>query len=364
LEGRAAEMALEIRKADMARRDSANKYQELLAEHNNLRKMYMDADAKATRDARQMIELQSRLEQVQYQLTGESNSRAALTKDNYLLRSQIAEMSSAQEPLRDEQYYILEFTQIRSDIESWAAKETRTTTKPFLSETASLQLISHLKTYGETGSNAAEWFQHKERKFFQERRNQIALIRHLIAVVLFDQVFNRFAFGFDRNYSTYFTDVEKLICKQGLVIYKPGWLIGTYSLTKILTIRQAIGQAVITLQKDSVPTLRSSAINSLIRLLQELLPKTRNENIQTFAVKVMDKSIALKTAMTEEQAIYRSDFFDSGEDFQETWIEIDPNDNPNNTIAMCTFPCLRRFTTNQIERQWIPIVKATAKLNH
>src|SRR5271154_2949643 len=95
-----------------------------------------------------------------------------------------------------------------------------------------------------------------------------------------------------------------------------------YSLTKILTIRQAIGQAVVTLQKNAIPSMRSSAINSLIRLLQVLLSNTPNEKIQVFAVKVMDKSISLKTAMTEEQAIYRCDFFESGDDFEDAWMEI------------------------------------------
>jgi hypothetical protein len=94
-----------------------------------------------------------------------------------------------------------------------------------------------------------------------------------------------------------------------------------------------------------------------------LQSNTPIERIQVFAVKVMDKSISLKTAMTEEQAIYRCNFFDSGDDFEDAWMEIDRNDNPNNTVSMCTFPCLRRFTTDQIERQWIPIVKATTKLN-
>jgi hypothetical protein len=212
-------VTLEKRKAERERRDAANKYHELLAEHNSLRKMYTDADTKAAHDTRQIIQLQNQLQQAQHQLVGESNSRATLTKDNYLLRAQITEMSSAQEPLRDEQFYILEFNQIRMDVESWAAKETRTMPKQFLPEPASSQLFSLLKTYGETGSNVAEWFRHKDRRFFQERRNQIALIRHLIAVVLFDQVFDRFAFGFDRNYSKYFIDIEKLICKHGLVVY-------------------------------------------------------------------------------------------------------------------------------------------------
>jgi hypothetical protein len=219
LEKRVAELTFEKRKADTERRDAAHKYQELLAEHNSLQKLYTDAHISATHDGRQIIELQNQLKQVQHQFVGECNSRETLTSDNYLLRSQIVEMNSAQEPLRDEQFYVLEFNQIRIDVESWAAKETRTMPKQYLPEQQSLQLISLLKTYGETGSNAAEWFRHKDRRFFQERRNQIALIRHLIAVVLFDQVFDRFAFGFERGYSKYFSDVEKLICKHGLVVY-------------------------------------------------------------------------------------------------------------------------------------------------
>jgi hypothetical protein len=135
-------------------------------------------------------------------------------------------------------------------------------------------------------------------------------------------------------------------------------------LTTILTIRQAIGQSVVNLQANAIDTFRTPTINMIIRLLQILLPGTPAQRIQAFGVRVIDKSISLKTAMTEEQAIYRCDFFDSGDDFQAAWMEIDPSDNPASKISMCSFPCLRRFTTDMVERQWIPIVKATVKLNN
>ena len=134
-------------------------------------------------------------------------------------------------------------------------------------------------------------------------------------------------------------------------------------MTTILTIRQAIGQSVVNLQANAIDTFRTPAINMIIRLLQILLPGTPAERIQAFGVRVIDKSISLKTAMTEEQAIYRCDFFDSGDNFQAA--EIDPSDNPASKISTCSFPCLRRFTTTDMfERQWIPIVKATVKLNN
>lgn len=154
-------------------------------------------------------------DQTKQQLAEESNTRLALAKDNHLLRSQISEMSIAQEPLREEQYYILEFTQLRMDIESWAAKETRNMTKQMLSDQEYSQVVQVLRSCGETGRNAAEWFQRIHPRTWQDRRSKIGLIRHFVAVVLFDHVLERFSFGFDRVWSKYFTDMEKLICRNG-----------------------------------------------------------------------------------------------------------------------------------------------------
>ena len=78
---------------------------------------------------------------------------------------------------------------------------------------------------------------------------------------------------------------------------------------------------------------------------------------------LMDKSIALRTAMTEEQAIYRCYFYDHGESFDGEWVEIASGEKPVGKITMCTFPGLRRLTMNEGKKQFMPIVKATAKLD-
>jgi hypothetical protein len=221
LEHRLAELNLAKSQSDKDKQDALSKYNNLLAEHNSLLTVYKAADSAATTTSRQLHDLHTKLDQTHQQLIKESNARTALAKDNRLLRSQITEMSSAQEPLREEQYYILEFTQIRMDIESWAAKETRNMPKQTLSEQECAQLVQSLSACGETGINAAEWFQRRDRRGWQDRRSRICLIRHFVAVVLFGHVFERFAFSFDRTWSKYFSDMEKLICKNGAPIPSP-----------------------------------------------------------------------------------------------------------------------------------------------
>ena len=143
------------------------------------------------------------------------NARVNLEKDNDLLRAQIADMSNAQEPLREEKYYVFEFRQIGMDIEFWAAKRLRTMPTKSLSNTDSRVIVSELRNCGEYGETASKWFDGKDIKQFKERRNLIVMIRHVVAVVLYDRVFAQFIFGFSRRTSVYFDEVEKRICLNG-----------------------------------------------------------------------------------------------------------------------------------------------------
>lgn len=226
IEAQLAELTLSKSQTDQENRDLLTKYHTLLTDHNRLLSLYRSADRDASSASDKVDALETRLDQTHQQLLKESNARKALAKDNHLLRSQITEMSSAQEPLREERYYVLEFMQIRMDIESLVAKETRNSmSKQSLSEQECAQLVQILKTCGDTGISAAEWFDKKElSRGWQDRRSRIYLIRHFIAAVLFDHVFERFAFGFDRVWSKYFTDMEKLICKNGPLLKFPRYV--------------------------------------------------------------------------------------------------------------------------------------------
>ena len=184
-------------------------------DYNGLLDRYNAVGAKAGETERKLNEARQECKQLQQQLAQESNNRLTVTKDNVLLRAQITDMSSAQEPLREEKYYILEFSQVGMDIDSWAAKETRTMSKESLSENDSLQLCSELQKCGEYGNRATQLFEGKNRMLFQERRHRISLIRHVTAIILFNRVFDLFAFGLSRDYSEYFKNIEARFCLNG-----------------------------------------------------------------------------------------------------------------------------------------------------
>lgn len=68
--------------------------------------------------------------------------------------------------------------------------------------------------------------------------------------------------------------------------------------------------------------------------------------------------------MTEEQAIYRCYFKDSGENFDPDWMEVASGETPHGVVSMCTFPGMRRFTTRNGLKEFVAVVKATTKLNN
>lgn len=192
--------------------------QHLVSEFNSLVDRFKATDLKRMEAESTLNEVRQENKRLQQELAHEADARVALKNDNVLLRAQIAEMTSAQEPLREEKYYVLEFCQIGMDIDSWAAKETRTMSKKPLSEADWRQLFSELYKSGEHGRKAAEGFEAKN-KIFQERRNRIVLIRHVIAVILFDRIFDVFTFGFKRDYAEYFKDIEAQLCRNGFILY-------------------------------------------------------------------------------------------------------------------------------------------------
>lgn len=160
-------------------------------------------------------ELRKERNELRDQLTCETSNALKYETDNELLREQIRDMSRGRDPIHDEGYYISEYTLIRANIESWAAKETRTMTKQPLSQPDFLTIVSELEQCGDHGKRASEWLNSKDRKMFQERRHRIALICHVTAIVLFDRVFDRYVFGFGEKTSRYFEMLEEQIFKKG-----------------------------------------------------------------------------------------------------------------------------------------------------
>lgn len=75
-----------------------------------------------------------------------------------------------------------------------------------------------LRICGETGGNAANWFQRILRGTWQDCRSKIAFIRNFVAIVLFDPVFERLAFGFVKGRKDAESRGRKLSLLKGVTL--------------------------------------------------------------------------------------------------------------------------------------------------
>jgi hypothetical protein len=218
-------LSREVESLELDQTDRNKKYEKLMRDYDKLFTLYNSSLHRHKNDEKQIWVLQNDLETLQSRHLHEENERLRLQKDNALLRSQIAEMTNAQEPLRDEEYYIREFQGISGDIEAWAAKETRSMnrdltrifkkpTHPPL-ENVFGEITTVLCDCGSHGQQASEWLTTMDKSRFQERRYRIAMIRQFCAIVLLDRIFDQFVFGMSKERSDYFREIERSLCKNG-----------------------------------------------------------------------------------------------------------------------------------------------------
>jgi len=131
-----------------------------------------------------------------------------LQKDNDRLRGQIVNMCSAQQPIHDENWFILQFNEIGMDIESWVVKESPSNPSVAISVAEQEALVAEISAWGEMAGHAAEMLGDKLAEIYQNRRKRIPLIRHVVAILLFEGVFDMFTFGFHSGTSDYFKKME------------------------------------------------------------------------------------------------------------------------------------------------------------
>jgi len=134
-------------------------------------------------------------------------------------------------------------------------------------------------------------------------------------------------------------------------------------LSKLLIIRQCIGRASLATVEQNAKTRRKEIIEKLFIILRVLLPLSLKERIEAFAVKLVDKSISLRNAMTTEQAIYQCIFPNYGDVFDERTAETGSGEEPIGNVLICIFPGLKRFTVlKKMSGEFLTVVKAEVKL--
>lgn len=143
------------------------------------------------------------------EIASKSEQNELLKQDNATLRAVIANSKSSAAPCHEESYYVEHLDGLNHLIQSSVAKAFKQSCNQNLSEEAGntvLDIISSIDPWGkqtvETLSRVTIWTLHKD------ARKRIALVRHIIALFLWDSVFDPFAFGLEKNISENLRAVE------------------------------------------------------------------------------------------------------------------------------------------------------------
>lgn len=133
-----------------------------------------------------------------------------------------------------------------------------------------------------------------------------------------------------------------------------------------MLIRQAIARGVLAQTPDQVVAEhRRKVFETFPDFLHMLLPKSRPADILDGVTKIMDKALALRKAMTEEQGVYRCFMIRSGNP-QYSPLEVDVGEDTDvgGTLLMCTSPGLKRHIINdEMTVESTIVVKATGELD-
>jgi hypothetical protein len=122
----------------------------------------------------------------------------ALRNDNEQLRALIVERSMASEPLRGEQFYSQQFRELLAEVETWVAKMDKSRGLQELSTNTANDIVERLGRIGRRGQSSADFLKKNNTLFWRAYRtptSRIQLERHLVAAILFDNIFSPFAFG-------------------------------------------------------------------------------------------------------------------------------------------------------------------------
>ena len=140
------------------------------------------------------------LEELVQKLRGEI---AGLRYDNDEIRSYIVQNETDLKPVKDEEFYIQTFEEIKAEVEMWVAKQAKSHAAQMLPQSNEAKLFETLSTWGETGSRSVQFLapKHYCGVWYSIMRSRIQLIRHLISIFLFDKIFQPFAAGLPDEFS-------------------------------------------------------------------------------------------------------------------------------------------------------------------
>lgn len=151
-------------------------------------------------------------------------------EDNQSLRRYIDNMRNAQEPLRGEEKYTQKFEDLNNKITSWVLKQSKQHANTALKDSkVRTAVLTKLESFGVHGQHTATCVRSSFPQLYNSKKTRAPLIRHILALFLFDRVFYPFAFALkptdsklSHDSSHYLTFIEDELFEQGqpIILYK------------------------------------------------------------------------------------------------------------------------------------------------
>ena len=121
--------------------------------------------------------------------------------------------------IRSEEYYIQSFEELKADLEMWIAGYTKANVSQGVSAANETCILGTLESLGARGraSSAFLTMNQSIRLWFKDIRLRIPLIRHFVAIFLFDQIFDPFAVGLSPELTDTLSWMDADLMSQGLI---------------------------------------------------------------------------------------------------------------------------------------------------
>ena len=286
---------------------------------------------------------------------------AAAQTDNEILRDVITSRTISQEPIHTEDYYKRAFNDLKSNMYDIVATLSRGHPKENLTPAFQTKVLDMIADFGEHATCSSKYLKDHLGGLNLSRLYRIPLLRHIFAIFLFDRVFSPFAFPMTKEASNYLISIEDDLFSQGYSLshYLP--IIG-HDYNKLIMIRQAIAHGVISSCQSQIPAAREESIKKLSSVFEILLRHARPKAIAAAAAKIMDAAIKLKNEMAGERGVYRIFLICCGRPVLPEQINTGDEEQAGETLLMCTFPGLKRYTVEDDVKMETMLIKADGEV--
>lgn len=135
------------------------------------------------------------------------------------LRSQIYSMATGRATVHDDDYYAGKFNELKCLIETEMLKLSQAHKGHVLSDEVPERLVEKLRDMGENGENCCKGLAsggYSIQVLYSRGILRHALLRHIVALYLFERVFEPFAFGLTDEVSRAFKVVDNNILAKGM----------------------------------------------------------------------------------------------------------------------------------------------------